>query len=75
MAPINCSCRKCDGNIAEATEQEGKLCDKLETVREFIYLGDRVGAGGGCEAALTARTRYGWVDFMECGELLCGRRF
>ena len=27
-------------------------------------------AGGGCEAAVTARTRCGWVTFMECGELL-----
>ena len=31
--------------------------------------------GGGCEAAVTARTRCGWVTFMECGELLYGRRF
>ena len=34
-------------------EQEEKLCDEVETVREFTYLGDRVGAGGGCEAAVT----------------------
>ena len=26
--------------------------------------------GGGCEAAVTARTRCGWIKFMECGELL-----
>ena len=32
-------------------------------------------AGGGCEAAVTARTRYGWVKFKECGELLHGRKF
>ena len=32
-------------------------------------------AGGGCEAAVTARTRCGWVMFRECGELLYGRRF
>ena len=24
---------------------------------------------------MTARTRYGWVKFRECGELLYGRRF
>ena len=30
------------------------LCDKVETVREFTYLGDRVSVGGGCEAAVTA---------------------
>ena len=52
-----------------------KLCDEVETVNEFTYLGDRVSAGGGCKAALTARTRCGWVMFRECGELLHGRRF
>ena len=31
--------------------------------------------GGGCEAAVIARTRYGWVKLRECGELLYGRRF
>ena len=30
--------------------------------------------GGGCEAAVTARTRCGWVTFWECGEFLYGRR-
>ena len=28
-------------------EQEVKLCDEVETVSEFTYLGDRVSAGGG----------------------------
>ena len=51
------------------------LCNEVKTLREFTYPGDRVSAGGGCEAAVTARTRYGWVKLRECGELLCGRRF
>ena len=29
----------------------------------FIYLGDMVSTDGGCEAAVTARTRCGWVKF------------
>ena len=56
-------------------EQEDKLCDEVETVREFPYLRDRVNAGVGCEAAVTARTRCGWIKSMECDELLYGRRF
>ena len=28
-----------------------------------------------CEAAVTARTRCGWVMFRECSELLYSRRF
>ena len=45
---------KCVGNIGEAVEQEEKLYDEVETVRAFTYLGDRMSAGGGCEAAVTA---------------------
>ena len=32
-------------------------------------------AGGGCETAVTARTRCGWVKFRECSRLLYGRKF
>ena len=56
-------------------EQGEKLCDKVETVKEFAYHGDRVSAGGGCEAAVTGRTTCRWVMFSECGELLYGWRF
>ena len=52
-----------------------KLWDGVERVNGFCYLGDRLNASGGCESAVTARTRLGWVKFRECGELLCGRRF
>ena len=48
-------------------EQEEKLCDEVEAVSEFRYLGDRVSVSGGCESAVTARTRCGWEYFMECG--------
>ena len=56
-------------------EQEEKFCDEVETVVEFIYLGDRVSACGGCEAAVTARTRCGLVRFRECGKLLYDMRY
>ena len=55
-------------------EQEEKLCE-VKIVGEFTCLGDRVSAGFGCEVAVTARTRCGWVKFREFGELLYGRRF
>ena len=38
---------------------------------EFTYVGDRVSAG--CETAVTARTRCGWVNFRDCIELVYGR--
>ena len=56
-------------------EQELRLCDEVETIMEFTFLGDGVCAGGGCEAALTARTRCGWFELRECEELLYWRRF
>ena len=52
-----------------------KLCDKVETVRGLTYLGDRVRAVGGCEAAVTVRTRCGCVKPRACSELLYCRRF
>ena len=52
----NFACRKCEGNIGEAVEQDVMLCDEVKTVSEFSNLCDRVSAGGGCEAAVTART-------------------
>ena len=30
-------------------------------------------ASGGCETAVTARVRIGWMKFKECVELLLGR--
>ena len=56
-------CRQCDGNIGEAVEQEESLCDEVDTASEFSYLGDRVSACGGCEAATTAITRCGGLSF------------
>ena len=75
MFSRNFTCTKCEGNIGEAVEQEVKLCDEVETVREVTYHGDRVSAGGRCEAAVTVRTRCGWAKLMECDVLLYGRRF
>ena len=42
-----------------------KLCDEVETVNGFCYLGDRLNASGGCEAAVTTRVRICWIKFRE----------
>ena len=42
---------------------------------EFSYLVDRIKSGGGYEAAVTSRTRIGWVIFRECNDLLCETKF
>ena len=42
------------------------LRDVVETVNEFCYLEDKMKTSGGCEAAVTARMRIGWIKFREC---------
>ena len=68
-------CSKCKGIMEGTMDSIEKLCDEVETVNRFCYLGDRLNVSGGCEAAVTARVRIGWVRFRECGELLIGNRF
>ena len=66
---------RCRELMEEMVDSIEKLCDEVETVNGFCYLGDRLNASGGCEAAVTARVRIGWVRFRECEELLLENRF
>ena len=68
-------CSKCKRIMEGTVDLIKKLCDEVEIVNGFCYLGDRIYASGGCEVAVTARVRIGWVRFRECGELLLGNRF
>ena len=70
-----CVCSKCTQIMEETVDSIEKLCDEVETVNEFCYLGDRLNSSSGYKAAVTARIRVGWVRFRECGELLLGNRF
>ena len=63
-------CSKCKGIMEGMMDSIEKLCDEVETVNGSCYLGDRLNASGGCEAAVTARVRIDWVRFRKCGELL-----
>ena len=69
------ACLKCKGIMEGTMDLVEKLCNEVETVNGFCYLGDRLNASGGYEAAVTARVRIGWVRFRECGKLLHGKRF
>ena len=46
----------------------------MKIARELTYLGDSVSAGGGYEAAVTAKTKCRLVKLKECGELMYGKR-
>ena len=56
-------------------DEEFSFFNQIEFVKSFCYLGDRLNASGGSEAAVTGRTRIGWINFREFGELLYGRKF
>ena len=66
--------RKCKGRNKNVDHKE-KLHHDVETVTDFLYLGDRINSGGGCEAAVTSRTRLEWVIFRDCQDLLCRKHF
>ena len=69
-------CKKCRSVIKNFKgSADEKLCDGVETVSKFTYLVDRLNAIGGCETAVTARSRIDWIKFRECSEILKGRRF
>ena len=55
--------------------EELSFFDLIDFVKSFCYLGDRLNTSGGSEAAVTARTRIGWIKFRKYGELLYGRKF
>ena len=72
----NFVCKKCRSVVKNFKgPADEKLCDGMETVSKFTYLGDRLNATGGCETAVTARSRIGRMKFRECSEILKGRRF
>ena len=55
--------------------EEISYFDQVDFVKSFCYLEDRLNARGGSKAAVTARTKIGWLKFRECGELLNRRKF
>ena len=45
-------CSKCKGLMEGTMDSIKKLCDEVETVNGFCYLGERFNASGGCERQL-----------------------
>ena len=46
--------------------EEISYFDLVDFVKSFCYLGDRLKASSESEAAATARTRIGLLNFREC---------
>ena len=48
---VYCSC---DGNVGEALKaQEERLCNEVEALTKFSFIGNMVSSSGGCESAAT----------------------
>ena len=62
----NFVCGRCKKQVDGLVEPVAELCEEVETVRGFCYLGDSVNASGVCEATMTARAKIRWVKFNEC---------
>ncbi len=62
--------RPIDGRPAEEI-QVGD--EKIEVVAYFVYLGDTLSAGGGCEAAVRARVGSAWKKFRGLLPILTAR--
>jgi len=71
----NFVCARCRNVTEGRVEPIDKLHYNVMTVGTFCYLGDRMNASGGCEAAVIARTRIGWMKFREYGEILHGKKY
>lgn len=67
-------CRRCVSGVIDMEAQLG-LNDGIERVESFVYLGDKLNAGGGCLSAVMARVRVGWMKFRELSGVLCGRKW
>ena len=46
---------------------------KLDVVDSFCYLGDTIGAGGGCDLSVITRIRSAWGKFQELLPILTSR--
>ena len=66
-------CVETQTRIVESVE-ELSLCDQVEFVRSFCYLGHRLNPSCGSKAGATARKDIRWTKFRECEELLHGRK-
>jgi hypothetical protein len=67
-------CKRCVSG-AMNREAETGLNDGIERVESYVYLGNKLNAGGEYLNAVTSRVRVGWMKFRELHGVLCGRKW
>ena len=68
-------CKKCRSVVKNLKGSDEKLCDGVETISKFTYLGDRLNATSGCEIAETARSGIGWIKLGNAAKYLKAEGF
>ena len=71
-------CRRCEGKARPIDGRPQKTWnltpeEEIEVVDSFCYLGDTIGAGGGCDLSVVKRVRCAWGKFRELLPLLTSR--
>ena len=73
-------CRRCNEpdqieDTIDDEDEDGIMVqgEEYQAVKTFCYLGDTLDAGGGVEAAVTARIRSGWNKFRELQPFLTSK--
>ena len=67
-------CKRCIIGVANVESKAG-MNEGIDRVESFVYLGDKLNAGGGCLNAVTSRVRVGWMKFRELNGVLCGKKW
>ena len=57
---VNFVCYKCLIG-KDLDEEDGQYLIEVEKVQQFVYLGDVLNEGGGCEIAVSRRCHLGWA--------------
>jgi hypothetical protein len=67
-------CKRCVSGAINREAETG-LNDGIERVESYVFLGNKLNAGGGCLNTVTSRVRVGWMKFRELHGVLCGRKW
>ena len=63
-------CLKCKSSTDFSAQPVESLCDGIEKVHAFLYIGSKVDSIGDCEATVTARMSSDWAKFKKCNDIL-----
>ena len=63
------------GNVGRNGDSIERHCDEGVRINGFCFLGNKVNASGGNEAAVTLRVKTSGMKFRECEELLLENGF